>query len=92
MKKYLAFLLVMSLIVVAGVQIQNSQEKETPLKDRNYIAEVYLGVTPNMPTREPTVEDIDTQINLQTGDGRIYRLIESRDFITYGKTFAVPLN
>lgn len=59
--------------------------------DRNYLSEVYLGVSPNMPSHTPTKNDIDTQLNFKDTAGNIYRLYESRDFISYGKTFLVKV-
>lgn len=93
-KKVFTLLGVM-LILSAGAFISYSkmmEERNAPLKDRNYVAEVKLGVAPNMQSRQPTDKDFDTKINLQTGDGRVFRLVESKDFLTYGKTFVVPLN
>lgn len=62
---------------------------EVSIGERNYVAEVYLKTSPNMYSRQPASKDIDTKLNFQSSDGSVYRLYESRDFLTYGKTFIV---
>lgn len=59
-----------------------------------YKVQVLMGVSPNMESRTPTRKDIDTQLNLQSSDGKVFRLFESRDpndFFNYGKTFVVRI-
>lgn len=84
-------LAMMSVGIFAFDEYQVYKNQQEPLAERNYKAEVILGVAPNMETRLPTETDIDTELNLQTPNGQVYRLIESRDFITFGKTFVVRI-
>lgn len=77
--------------LVATFTFLYNQNSDVTVQPRNYKAEVLLGITPNMDSRQPTEKDIDTQLNLQTQDGSIYRLFESRDMISYGKTFVVKI-
>jgi hypothetical protein len=71
--------------------VQINENQNQGLNDRNYKAEVLLKASPNMDSRMPTDKDIDTKLNLQTKEGDVYRLFESRDFVTYGKTFVVRI-
>ena len=85
-----SLILLVGLVFVVGVYHFN-QKEETPIASRNYKAEVLLQVSPNMESRMSTEKDIDTKLNLITPDGRVYRLFESRDMATYGKTFVVEI-
>lgn len=83
----LAISLILTGIFLMGLSYYHNDN--TNIKERNYESEVLLKISPNMEARNPTSKDIDTKLNLQTQDGSVYRLYESRDFITYGKTFVV---
>ncbi len=85
-------IILVSLFSFSFFAFKELNHNEMGSTERNYLTEAMLGISPNMDTRQPTENDIDSGLIFKSNNGYEYKLYESRDFITYGKTFLVRIN
>ena len=80
----------LSILALSSVlSFLNPQQKQSITPEVNYRGLAMLHLAPDSPSRQPTDKDYDTKLNLVTEKGETYRLFESRDIKSYGKTFVV---
>jgi len=84
-------LLLSTLYLYDKYHVYKNQQEPTP--EINFATHVLLGLAPNTFSRVPTNNDLDTRLNINTNNGEVYRLFQSKswDKGDYDKTFVVRI-